>query len=125
MFNPVNWFEIPVENLERAKKFYENVFGVALIPLEAGPMKMLQFPMDQTSYGSAGTLVKMDCYKPSTEGILIYFSVTDIAATLNRITAHGGSILLPETSIGEYGFIAQFTDCEGNRIALHKMGGND
>ena len=121
MPNPVNWFEIPVENLDRAKIFYENVFNVVLTPLESGPMKMFQFPMDPTSYGAAGTLVKMDCFKPSVEGIVIYFSVTDIAATLNRVTANGGSVLLPEMSIGEYGYIAQFTDCEGNRIALHKM----
>jgi uncharacterized protein len=121
--NPVNWFEIPIANLERARKFYEAVFGINLSMNEMGPMKMAWFPMSQNSMGSTGSLVKSEGYVPSREGVLLYFSVPDIDATLKEVNANGGKTLMPKTSIGEYGIIGQFEDSEGNRIALHTIPG--
>ena len=117
--NPVNWFEIPVKDLDRAKKFYESVFGVKLQMEEMGPMKMAWFPMLQDAFGAAGSLVKADGYAPSHEGTVVYLSVEDIEGTLAKIKANHGKTLLPKMGIGEYGFIAQFEDTEGNRVALH------
>ncbi len=117
--NPVNWFEIPVKDLDRAKKFYESVFGVKLQMEEMGPMKMAWFPMLQDASGAAGSLVKADGYTPSHEGTVVYLSVEDIEVTLAKIKANHGKTLLPKMGIGEYGFIAQFEDTEGNRVALH------
>ena len=119
--NPVNWFEIPVDDLDRARKFYESVFDVELNLLEMGPMKMFQFPMVDGIYGTGGTLVKAAGYRPSQEGTLVYFSVGDIDGTLKKIIAGGGEIILPKMSIGEYGVVTQFEDSEGNRVALHTM----
>jgi len=119
--NPVNWFEIPVRDLDRAQKFYETVFAVSLNKMGLEPFEMLQWPMDDNSYGAAGTLVKGEGYTPSREGALVYFSVDDIEATLAKVVQGGGKILLPKMSIGEYGFVGQFEDSEGNRIALHSM----
>ena len=106
--NPVNWFEIPVNELDRAKKFYESVFDIELTELGMDPWKMYQFPMVDNTYGSAGTLVKANGYKPSHEGTMIYFSVGDIEETLKKVIASGGKIILPKMSIHEYGFIAHF-----------------
>ena len=117
--NPVNWFEIPVHDLERAKQFYEIVFGFQLSLNEMGLMKMAWFPMSQGGGGATGTLMKSEDYKPSRTGTLVYFSVTDIEATLAKVGANGGQTLMPKTGIGEHGFIAHFQDCEGNRVALH------
>ncbi|MYA27926.1 MAG: VOC family protein [Nitrospira sp. SB0672_bin_25] len=117
--NPVNWFEIPVNDLERAKQFYETVFGLQLSLNEMGPMKMAWFPMSQGGGGATGTLMQSEGYTPSHAGTLVYFTVTDIEGTLARVNANGGKTLMPKTSIGEHGYIAHFQDCEGNRVALH------
>ena len=120
--NPINWFEIPVSNLNRAKAFYEHVFGVTLSLNEMGPMKMAWFPMNpQGTAGATGTLVQGDGYTPSHAGSLVYFSVGDIETTLKNIQNKGGKTLMPKMSIGQHGFIAHFEDCEGNRVALHAM----
>jgi len=121
MANAVNWFEIPVSDMDRAKKFYENVLGYELAINEMGPMQMAWFPMEQEGAGATGTLVKAEGYVPSHSGSMVYFSVEDIDGTLSKINSNGGSTLNPKTSIGEYGFIAHFTDCEGNKVALHSV----
>jgi predicted enzyme related to lactoylglutathione lyase len=114
-----NWFEIPVNDLDRAAKFYEKVFDVKLSREDMGGMKMAMFPFTQDAPGAAGTLVKGESYVPSHAGTVVYFSVEDIPETLRKINANGGKTLMPKTAIGEYGFIAQFEDIEGNRLALH------
>ena len=119
--NPVNWFEIPVKDLDKAKKFYEKVFDKDLTVEKMGPYTMAFFPMEQGAPGAAGTLMKAESYEPSHAGTVVYFSVDDIEETLRRINANGGKTLLTKTDIGEYGFIAHFEDTEGNRLALHSM----
>jgi len=117
--NLVNWFEIPVKNLSKAKAFYEYVLGVELKLEEMGPMKMAWFPATQGAPGTTGSLVLSDGYEPSHKGSVVYFTVPDIEKALARIKEKGGKGLMPKMSIGEWGFIAQFEDCEGNRVALH------
>ncbi len=119
--NAVNWFEIPVKDIERARKFYETVFGTKLTLEEMEPFTMAFFPMTEGVPGAAGTLIKGESYEPSHAGTVVYFSVDDIEETLRRVNANGGKTLLPKKSIGEYGFIAHFEDIEGNRLALHSM----
>ena len=117
--NPVNWFEIPVSDLDRAKNFYESVLGVELSNNDMGPMKMSWFPMEQGAPGATGSLVLMDGYTPSQSGTVVYLHVNDIDGTLAKINDNGGKMLTSKTSIGEYGSIAHFEDTEGNRVALH------
>ncbi len=119
--NAVNWFEIPVKDIERARKFYETVLGTKLTLEEMEPFKMAFFHMTEGVPGAAGTLIKGESYEPSHAGTVVYFSVDDIEETLRRVNANGGKTLLPKKSIGEYGFIAHFEDIEGNRLALHSM----
>ena len=118
--NPVNWFEIPVSDLARAKKFYEAILSVEIAETEIGPNKLGWFPMDKEAFGATGTLIKGDGYIPSHEGTLVYIHVDEISPTLEAINNAGGRTLVPRTSIGKYGFIAHFEDCEGNRVALHE-----
>ena len=119
--NPVNWFEIPVNDLGKAQAFYEHVFGVTLSPTDMEMAKMAFFPMGQNEPGAAGSLIKAKDYVPSHHGALVYFSVPDIEGTLKKVSEKGGKTLMPKMGIGPYGFIAHFEDCEGNRIALHSM----
>jgi len=118
--NPVNWFEIPVSNLSRAKTFYESILGVEVTESEMGPKKMGWFPMEMGAPGAAGSLVKADGFKPSHEGSLVYLHVDKIDPTLELIGNNGGKTLMPRMSIGDHGFIAYFEDSEGNRVALHE-----
>ena len=116
-----NWFEVPVRDLDRAVKFYEKAFDVKLSSEEMGGMKMALFPFTQDAPGAAGALIKGESYEPSHAGTVVYFSVEDIPETLRRINANGGTTVMPKTGIGQYGFIAQYEDTEGNRLAIHSM----
>jgi uncharacterized protein len=119
--NPVNWFEIPVRDIVRAQAFYERVLQTTLTYHDMGSFKMAWFPSNPEGWGATGTLMQSEGYVPSHIGSMVYFSVPDISATLERAQANGGRVLNPKMSIGEYGFVAHFEDCEGNRVALHAM----
>ena len=119
--NPVGWFEMPVKELKRAKAFYEHVFEAKLEVEKMGTCRMAFFPMKDKTYGTAGALVEGEGHKPAATGALLYFMVKDIEATLARAVKKGGRTLLPNTTIGEYGFIGWFRDSEGNRVGLHAM----
>ncbi len=121
MANAINWFEIPVEDLDRAKSFYEKILGIEISLTEMGPNQMGWFPGNSEDRGATGTLMKAEGYVPSHEGTVVYFSVEDIENTLKSVNSEGGKTLMPKTSIGDYGFIAQFEDSEGNRAALHSI----
>ena len=118
--NPVNWFEIPVNDLARAKSFYESILGMELTESEMGPNKMAWFPMEKDAAGAAGTLIQGDGYTPSQEGTLVYLHVDNIEVTLGKMDDIGGKPLMPKMNIGQHGFIAHFEDSEGNRVALHE-----
>jgi predicted enzyme related to lactoylglutathione lyase len=117
--NPVGWFEIPVEDLDRARRFYETVFEIEMPLHEMGSAQMAWFPMVEGAPGAAGALMKAEGYVPSGTGIEIYFTAPDMEETLERAAKNGGEVLMGRTGIGEYGFIARFRDTEGNHIAIH------
>lgn len=123
--NPVVWFEIYVQDMQRAKAFYEAVLAVKLEKLEspdADPSEMWAFPMQMDGPGAAGALVKMDG-GPSAggNGTIVYFTCDDCAAEAKRVIPSGGKVMKDKFSIGQYGFIALVTDTEGNVIGLHSM----
>ena len=117
--NFCNWFEIPVNDIENAKSFYQKVFEVELTDMDMGESKMAMFPYKQGEEGTSGALIQGAPYKPSGNGSVVYLSVDSIEDTLGRVEASGGKMLVPKISIGEHGWVAQFEDCEGNRVALH------
>ncbi len=119
--NPVGWFEIHVEDIERAKAFYETVFQRSLHKLPDNPLgyDMYVFDGDIQNSGAMGALIKHPMRKPSQEGALVYFSCDDCAVEAERAEKSGGRIFKPKTDIGGYGFIAIVGDSEGNAIGLH------
>ena len=121
--NPVGWFEIHVEDLDRAKAFYEMVFDRRLGVLPSGDptISILMFEGQQGEPGASGALIKHPMKKPSTEGALVYFSCSDCAIQTQRAVEHGGRIFKDKTSIGHNGFIAIIGDSEGNAIGLHSF----
>ena len=118
--NMVSWFEIPVNDMDKAKAFYEVVFNVKIDIQDFGGILMGWFPFDEKKPGATGTLIKQDSYIPSQEGTLVYFNCEDVANEISRVEAAGGKVLQPKTEISpEHGCMAVFLDTEGNRIALH------
>lgn len=118
--NLVNWFELPVTDLARARAFYERVLGIELQLQSMGQDQMAWFPMSQNGPGTGGALIKARGYVPSYEGTLIYFSVEQIEPVLERVEPAGGELIQPKQSLGQYGFFALFQDSEGNRVGLHQ-----
>lgn len=117
--NPVGWFEIAANDLERAKKFYTSVFGLQVQYMEMADSKMYMFGGGPESAGSAGSLIQSPMSKPNSEGTIVYFSCADLTKELSIVEGAGGKVVLPKTSIGEFGFIALISDSEGNTVGLH------
>lgn len=123
--NPVVWFEIYVQDMARAKRFYETLLQGTLEKLDTpdcleGGMEMWAFPMDMTAAGASGALAKIDgC--GSGGGTLVYFACEDCAVAAARAASAGGSVLKEKFAIGQYGHIALIHDTEGNVVGLHSM----
>jgi predicted enzyme related to lactoylglutathione lyase len=122
--NPVGWFEIYVQDMKRAKAFYERVFATELKKLDTPAediSEMWSFPARRGAEGAAGALVKMEGFPAKTGGTIVYFTCDDCTKELSRVTPNGGTINKHKFAIGEYGFIALVTDTEGNVIGLHSL----
>lgn len=117
--NPVVYFEIPVTNIERAIQFYSAVFGFEFERDRIHDNEMAFFPLIEGNNGISGALAQGEIYKPTIDGTLVYLNTEDIEETINLVVKNGAEILFPITSNGEFGLVAEFKDCEGNRIALH------
>ena len=123
MRNPVRWFEIYVEDMNRAKAFYEKVFQLKLSQMHVGDeLEMWGFPFDRERPGCTGTLVKMPGLKPSGISTVIYFGSEDCKVEERRILDCGGKVHKAKFSIGEYGFITLGFDTEGNMFGIHSQG---
>lgn len=125
--NPVVWFEIYVDELPRAQKFYETVFDLTLNELPTPDavddgMKMLAFPSDMESKNSAsGALVKMEGFKAGNNSTIVYFASVDCSIEEARIAAAGGNVHKSKVSLGDYGFMVLANDTEGNMFGIHSM----
>ena len=117
--NPVGWFEIYAQDIERAKAFYEKTFQVTLEHLENPDVELWAFPMLPERPGCSGAIAKMKGKDSGRGGTIIYFSCADCSVAAARAAENGGHIERAKFSIGEFGFICFITDTEGNRIGLH------
>lgn len=119
--NALNWFEISVNDMARAKKFYESVFAIKMAEQEMMGMKMAFFPSEDMNGKVSGGLVQGPMHKPSQDGAVIYLNGNpDLNVALGKIEKAGGKITMPKTHISpEVGHMAFFIDSEGNKVALH------
>jgi len=121
--NILNWFEVSVSDIARARKFYEAIFSVQLEEMDMMGMKMASFPYDPMSGKLSGALVQSDMHKPSADGVKIYFNGNpDLDVALSKVEAAGGKITMPKMKINDdIGYMAFFIDTEGNAVALHSQ----
>lgn len=118
--NTVNWFEIPAVDFERAKGFYSKIFQLSeMQEMEMMGGRMAFFPEDGKH--NSGSIVLHSEFKPSADGVAIYFDIpNDLSTVLGRVESAGGKVVMPKTKISdEIGHIALFVDSEGNRLGLH------
>ncbi|MDM4768208.1 VOC family protein [Pelomonas sp. SE-A7] len=125
MTNALNWFEIPVTDMDRAQRFYETLLDKPLRREAMGPYEMAVFPYEEPS-GTGGALIRGgNASAPSTEGSLVYLNLvgdTPLAAVIERATRAGAAILLDRMELPDgIGVIAHLQDTEGNRVGLHAM----
>ena len=119
--NAIGWFEIYVQDMARARRFYETVLARKLEKLEAGGLEMWSFTGDMQSPGAAGSLVHMPGYPSGGNSTLVYFVCEDCAVEEGRVKPAGGRVEKSKFSIGPYGFVALVYDTEGNMFGLHSM----
>ena len=121
--NSLNWFEIPVTDLARAKHFYQVAFSIHMVEVSFPGMEMAGFPADIGNGKVSGALVKSNNHIPSKDGAVIYFNANpDMTDVIERISPNGGQVIMCKTLITpEIGYMAWFIDTEGNRVALHSQ----
>jgi predicted enzyme related to lactoylglutathione lyase len=118
--NAVGWFDIYVDDMDRATRFYESVLKIKLEEIgdPTGETRMMSFPTEMSVYGAGGALVKSKLSRPGTGGTLAYFNVEDCSVEESRVEAAGGKLLRPKFSIGEFGWVSICADTEGNLFGL-------
>ena len=121
--NALNWFEIPVTDMARAKHFYQVAFSLHMEDMNMPGMEMTGFPGEMGNGKVSGCLVKSEYHKPSVDGITIYLNANpDMKDVLKRIQSEGVQVIMGKTLITpEIGYMAFFIDSEGNRIGLHSQ----
>ncbi|MFC3195105.1 VOC family protein [Marinicella sediminis] len=118
--NPVGWFELYVQDMQRARAFYEAVLNTTLteIVIPDANIEMWGFPQDMEATGSSGALMKVAGVSSGGGGTLIYFNCENCATEAARVEANGGEVLQAKMAVGEYGFVSLIIDTEGNRVGL-------
>lgn len=121
--NAVGWFDIYVNDLDRAVAFYQTVLGCALVPIgdPTGENQMMSFPADMSAYGAGGALSKSEHGAPGVGGTIVYFSADDCATEQARVSGAGGMVIRPKFSIGEFGWVSLCQDTEGNLFGISSM----
>jgi len=118
--NPVTWFEIYVQDIAQARKFYETVLDIELGDLDGpGDLQMFGFPMHGDAPGASGALVHFKDVPSGGNSTLVYFRCDDCAVEASRVADSGGTLVRDKMSIGQYGFVALAKDTEGNMFGLH------
>ncbi|MGD0678364.1 MAG: VOC family protein [Polyangiaceae bacterium] len=117
MKHALNWFEIPVVDLDRAVACYEMLLGQELRRENFGGLPYAVFPHEEPGVG--GALVQ-DPRRAPGAGTLVYLNADGrLDAILARAAKAQVSVVLPKTPIGPDGSIAILVDTEGNRVGFN------
>lgn len=124
MAHALNWFEIPVADMDRAARFYESLTGQAL-RREAfgGPGQELAVFQGEHEDDVRGALFKGPGLQPAAQGTVVYLNAGErLAPWLARVPGLGGEVVLPPVTLPDgMGCFAHIRDSEGNRVGLHAL----
>ena len=121
--NAIDWFEIPVRNMDRAAAFYETLLGTTIRRETIGPNALGVFTYD-VEQGVGGCLLAGEHVPaPSLDGSLVYLNAgPSLDAVVARVEAAGGRVLVPKVTLpGDMGCFVHIADTEGNRVGLHAL----
>ena len=121
--NVVGWFDLYVNDMARAVRFYEAMLNVQLVPIEdpTGDHEIMRFPAEMNAYGTTGALVKTHHGQPGVGGTTLFFTVDDCARQEAAAVAAGGTVIRSKFQIGDFGYVCLMTDPEGNRIGFRSL----
>jgi len=119
--NAIGWFDIYVEDIDRAVAFYERVFGQKLERMDdpTGETQMMSFPVSMNAYGVSGALVRSAHTRPGVGGTMVYFCAEDCSVHESRVVSANGRIVRPKFSIGDFGWVSLCMDTEGNMFGIN------
>lgn len=121
--NVFTWVEIYVENMERARKFYESILKLELVPMDMpdgmDDHKMVSFPWSEDGPNISGALVSGPTGQAGAGGTVVYITCDDCSVEESRVENAGGKVHQSKFSIGDYGFCSICEDTEGNIFGLH------
>jgi uncharacterized protein len=113
-------FEVPFDDGDRARAFYQNAFGWDIIPMpEMGYTMVSTGPTgdrgpSEPGYIGGGMMERSGEFR----GPVITIDVDDIDKALIKVGELGGTTVRPRQDVGDMGFSAYFTDSEGNLMGL-------
>ena len=122
--NAIGWFDIYVNDMDRAAAFYQTVLNQTLEDMgdpTDSSVQMKAFETDMENYGAGGALVKREGAGPVTGGTIVYFGTQDCTAEESKVKEAGGQVMQAKMSIGEFGFVSVCMDTEGNLFGLSSM----
>jgi uncharacterized protein len=118
--NAIDWFEIPVNDMDRAQAFYEKLLATSMRRETIGGQTLALFSYAETGVGGC-LMAGPNAPKPSDSGTMVYLNAgASLDAVLSRVEAAGGRIATPKVQLpGDMGCFAHVADTEGNRVGLH------
>ena len=125
--NVICWFEIYVDDIERAKKFYSEVLGTQFndVPtVEGSDDFKMSFFSSADNQGVSGALIQMEGARNGNNAntsTIVYFPCEDCSIEEARVEKAGGKVIKPKMSLGEYGFCSICLDSECNSFGLYSM----
>ena len=106
-------FEVPADNVERAKKFYQDLFGWKIEPAEGG--------YNLITVGEPGPNGGMMARQAPGQGVTVYIAVESVDDYSKKVQSLGGTVVMPKTPVPTMGYFAVFLDTEGNSMALWEV----
>jgi predicted enzyme related to lactoylglutathione lyase len=117
----IAYFQIPADDVSRARKFYQSLLGWKIEPDTTLEDKSLQWQNIITGEPEEGTMNKGGIYKRMGPGpIMNFVNVADVDRVLMKVEKLGGRIIMPKNTIKTVGIVAVIQDTEGNILGLWK-----
>lgn len=114
-------FEVPADNMERAGKFYEEVFGWHILPMpemkyamaHSGPTDDQNGMPKEAGFINGGIMQRKDI-----KGPVIVIDVKSVDEAVKKAESNGSKVVRPKVKVGDMGYVAYLTDSEGNTIGI-------